>query len=85
MPKKAKPNFDGDSHLPTCPRLGFCESMLDALINAASGDHPYWPEALPDETIELIEEYAEAILKAVRTGSPAETATGAILMKFKRP
>ena len=74
-----------DCDIPAMSRLGFCEGMLNAVRVSASGEHPFWPEALSDDSIEFIEKHIEAILVELHAGSPAETATAAILERFARP
>jgi hypothetical protein len=76
---------DSDCNLPAMSRLRFCEGMLNAVLVSASGEHSFWPEALSDDSIELIEKHIEAIIEEIRKGSPAELATAAILKGFSQP
>jgi hypothetical protein len=74
-----------DSDFPAVTRVSFCENTLRILVLTVSGNHPTWPGALNDDSVERIEEHVEAILEEIRAGFPAEMATAAIIKRFARP
>ena len=64
-------------------RLSFCDSMLDALVGSADGRHPYYPDALPTESLARVRDHAAAILREVRHA--ARLCTDAPSSKAARP
>jgi hypothetical protein len=64
---KVTPSDGDEQDEPARPnRIGFSRSLLDMIVTIASGDHRYYPDALPTQSLSRIRSHVAAILIEIR-------------------